>query len=108
MEFRPLFQPLEEILSEYREYYVLPYQIGMVTKERYPDLWNVLIDEYGEAAGSGAGTPYSWASQIARALDYCMENNIIQGLHKSLISTDGIEVRGIPPGNEVVSIWKIN
>lgn len=108
MDFSPLVQPVAQILRKNRDHYLLPYQIGLHIQRNYPTVWNQLIQNYGASAGNGAGIPYSWATQIARALDYCLSNGVIPGLHKAHINTDGIEVKGIPPGNEVVSIWKVD
>lgn len=107
MRFEPLFEPTEEILRDY-EYFMTAYQIGLEIQRRYPDVWQELISEYGEDAGSGAGTEYSWANHISRALDYCLEQGTITDLHKEYIATEGIQVEGISPGNEVVAIWRIS
>lgn len=106
MRFDSLFEPVETILRDYG-HFMTAYQIGLEIQRRYPDVWQELIREYGEPAGSGAGTEYSWASQISRAMDYCVTNGIMSGLQKDYIITDGIKVEGIPPGNPVVAIWKI-
>jgi len=107
MQFDPIFDPAEAILRDY-EYFMTAYQIGLEIQRSYPTVWEELISEYGEDAGSGAGTEYSWATHISRALDYCFENEMIEGLQKEYIATEGIEVEGISPGNPVVAIWKIN
>jgi len=105
MEFNPLFNPVENILKDY-EYFMTAYQIGLQIQKNYPALWQQLINEYGHDVGNGAGQEYSWATQISRALDYCFANNKIPGLQKEFISTEGIKVEGITPGNEYVAIWR--
>ena len=107
MKFQSLFKPTETILRDY-EYFMTAYQIGLEIKRRYPNVWNQLISDYGNDVGSGAGQEYSWATQISRSLDYCLNNQIINGLQKEHIATDGIKVEGIEPGNNVVAIWKLN
>lgn len=106
MEFDLIFAPAEEILSDY-EIFMTAYQIGLEIKERYPAVWQQLRDQYGEDVGSGAGVEYSWASQISRALDYARKHDEIQGLRKEYLSTEGITVEGIVPGNSDIAIWKV-
>ena len=107
MKFEPLFNPVEDILRDYK-YFMTAYQIGLEINRKYLDAWQELVSEYGEDVGTGAGKEYSWATQISRALDYCMENDKISGLQKEFIATEGIKIEGISPGNEVVAIWKIS
>ena len=65
MRFDSLFEPAETILRDYG-HFMTAYQIGIEIQRRNPDVWQELIREYGEPAGSGAGTEYSWASQISK------------------------------------------
>ncbi len=106
MRFQSIFKPAETILRDY-EYFMTAYQIGLEIQRLFPQVWNDLISAYGNDVGSGAGQEYSWATQISRSLDYCLDHQLIGGLQKEHIATDGIKVEGITPGNNVVAIWKI-
>jgi len=86
MRFDPILDPAEAILRDY-EYIMTAYQIGLEIQKSYPTVWEELISEYGEDAGSGAGTEYSWATHISRALEYGFENETIRDLQKEWIAT---------------------
>lgn len=107
MRFQTVFGPAETILRD-SAYFMTAYQIGLEIQRHFPVVWQDLMSEYGSNVGSGAGQPYSWATQISRALDYCLQNNIIAGLQNEEITTEGIKVEGIEPGNKVVAIWKVD
>ena len=109
MEFSDLKDEIETILINNRGTYVLAYQIYKELEKINKMKWDKLNQTYTNNVGVGAGSNYTPATFIARALGYFTDNKNIKGLEQGDLCVKGITIKEIQPSPSQVTlgVWRI-